>query len=110
MAKQKTSPFYCYKKMCRKSALQTPEYMSDQDWIILKRFRDVIASMDVDAFMAMDCDRYAWHAFFNWMLGWPEGESYCHEREFVRKTFLPGMATNHILPEINRTLAKKGIE
>jgi hypothetical protein len=32
MSRKKTSPFYCYKKMCRKTAWDTPEYMTEQDW------------------------------------------------------------------------------
>lgn len=103
MAKQKTSPFYCYKRMCRKTAWDTPEYMTPEDWATLKRFRDVIVSKNLDAFMSLANNREAWSAFFNRMVGWPEGRVYCQDWEYARRTFLPSVG-NHMLPKIEQAL------
>ncbi len=109
MAQKNTSPFYCYKKMCRKTAWDTPEYMTEQDWVTLRKFRDIIASKNLEAFMALLDDRTGWKNFFNHMVGWPEGEVYCQDWDYARRTFLAN-ASNHMLPKIDKALAaKRGI-
>lgn len=107
MAKKKTSPFYCYKKMCRKTAWDTPEYMTEQDWVTLRKFRDIIASKNLKAFMALLDDQTEWASFFHHMVGWPEGRSYCQDWDYTRRTFLAN-ASGHLLPNIDKALAAKG--
>ena len=102
MAK-KQSPFYCYKRNCRKTAWDTPEYMTPEDWATLKQFRDAIVSKNLDAFMALTDNREAWSAFFNRMIGWPEGAVCCQDSVFARRTFFP-MVSNHMLPKIEQVL------
>jgi hypothetical protein len=107
MSKKKISPFYCYKKMCRKTAWDTPEYMAEQDWVTLRKFRNIIAAKNLESFMVLQDDQTEWNSFFYHMVGWPEGRTYCQDWDYARKTFLAGVS-NHMLPQIDKALAAKG--
>lgn len=67
-------PFFCRKKQCRKTAWETPEYLTAADLKLLEeldgvgsegRFHDVVFSSAARA-----------EGFFYRVIGWPEGLSY----------------------------------
>ena len=101
--KQKELPFFCHIKQCRKTAWDTPEYLSKQDWIILRKIYNILICKDLDAFLNLQFETETWNNLFNRMLGWPEGEIYCREYDYVVKTFMP-MVSNHMLPNIEKAL------
>ena len=105
MKKVKESPFFCYRKMCRKTAWDTPEYMSKEDWDFLQQVYDILLKKDVGAFIALQSDPIKWKALFNRMLGWPEGDGYCLKYDYVVKAFMPGVG-KHMLPDIKMALGR----
>ena len=102
-------PFFCNKKNCRKTAWDTPEYMSEEDWAFLERAYDIMLKKDYTAFLWLGFENPdMWRNLFNHMLGWPEGMVYCREIEYLKKTFLVG---NFRHLGIEKALfAHKGIE
>lgn len=70
------SEFYCYEKQCRKTAWGTPEYLTDRDKenIIELCSKETFEEFDEALAKLSDRDR---HAFFNRIIGWPEGFVYC---------------------------------
>ena len=68
-------PFYCSAKGCRKTALDTPEYLTPADWLMVD---GVIPALEAGDQVAFDAALRAGdeRAFFNRVIGWPEGISY----------------------------------
>lgn len=70
----KSSPFYCHKKNCRKTAWETPEYLTEEDWKMVRGALAALEAGDLDAFLlAIKPDP---DSFFDRILGWPEGYQY----------------------------------
>lgn len=71
------SSFYCPKKKCRKTAWDTPEYLTAEDWNTLEKVIGISERrdpMELYRFVSTDSNS---RAFFNRVIGWPEGYSYC---------------------------------
>jgi hypothetical protein len=100
---QKNHPFFCHIKNCRKTAWDTPEYLSKNDWIFLEIVYNVMVKKDLDSFLSLQDDREMWRNLFNHMLGWPEGMIYCRGYEYVKKCFMPAVG-NNMLPNILKAL------
>jgi hypothetical protein len=99
------SSFYCGEKGCRKTAWDTPEYLTEADWAFLKKVRDLLATDDRDTFFwLMHDDMTQWKAFFDRMVGWPEGSVYCMDPDYLRLTGWGGIKSNHLV-QINTALA-----
>ena len=91
MKKQTTTkrdehPFFCRKKQCRKTAWQTPEYLTEQDWLTLKKVIDIITSGDLGAFCCFVSNTKGSSDFFYRVIGWPEGYRYCQSYSYCEKT------------------------
>ena len=69
-------PFFCEKKRCRKTAWDTPEYLSEGDWDLVQGVVDALLSKDRSRFDAIIKSREAAEAFFYRVCGWPEGLNY----------------------------------
>ncbi len=90
-------PFFCFKTNRRKTAWDTPEYLTPDDWQFLKQFiRNIKLAIRL-------CDsniiwEFFWlhktpqlvQNFFNHTLGWPEGYQYCHDLAYLEKSAIPG--------------------
>ena len=101
---QKNHPFFCHKKGCRKSAWETPEYMSEEDWTFLEKVIKLVEEKDSLHFSYLYHDEpELLNNFFNHAIGWPEGWNYCHKIEFVENTAMPGM-TRHNIPKLKEAL------
>lgn len=90
MTKEKFHPFFSYNRNCRKTAWETPEYLTllDYDYI-----QDVIPLLEANKIEELrdymfptifdgDIDsrrtrQEQTEDFFNRVIGWPEGHSYC---------------------------------
>lgn len=87
-------PFYCQKKKCRKTAWDTPEYLTAEDWDLSKKVLTAKTGLDyamilLEAFL----DRTA-EGFFNRVLGWPEGFHYCRSASYIEHSAWPGFFTH----------------
>jgi hypothetical protein len=104
--KKTEHPFYCDKKKCRKTAWGTPEYLTEDDWKAVKEFVDIAETKDADKAF-----NFIWNlknlkdtqSFFNRVLGWPEGYTYCQSKSFWEKTAFPGIV-KHNLDDLKSTL------
>lgn len=100
------SAFYCAKKLCRKSAWETPEYLSEEDWEFLRKIVKVLESGTADEFYEL-----LWsssplgHRFLNHTMGWPEGVVYCGDRKYTVVTAFPSII-RHDLVKFKGALAK----
>lgn len=115
MAQTKDSAFYCAAKKCRKTAWETPEYLNDYDWGLL---RDLIDVLECNAKILFDKILYNKNLqgsyyktgetndeiFFNRIIGWPEGIRYyaaattdCYFCGFIKNDLdkLKGAIENH---------------
>ena len=102
--KKKDSPFFCYKKNCRKTAWNTPEYLSPEDWAFLDKVVDILEHKDGDTLFEFLWEDYQMGIrFFNHMIGWTEGDVYCRERRYVVITAFPGLV-RHDLPKMKQAL------
>lgn len=93
----KDHPFYCYKKKCRKTAWDTPEYLNQSNWDDLKNVIEWIEKGDSYKFwlfVSTRGDRA--QNFFNKVVGWPEGYNYCQEVSYCEKTALPMFAKHDL--------------
>lgn len=73
-----THPFYCHKKKCRKTAWDTPEYLTKEDWAELKNIVSLIKNKEITKFYRLAAQGKI-DFFFNKCIGWPEGKVYCAE-------------------------------
>lgn len=79
-------PFFCEKKKCRKTAWDTPEYLTVEDWETLKKVVAIIKSGDAMAFYRFVVKDANSKAFFYRGIGWPEGFSYCKNLNYCTQT------------------------
>jgi len=87
-------PFYCKNKKCRKTAWDTPEYLTESDWRVAHALTNCV---NVDEFKDMLFDAYqekTAEGLFCRVLGWPEGLHYCRD---VGRKFSFG-----VLEEVNK--------
>jgi len=95
--KEKDHPFYCHKTNQRKSAWNTPGYLTNTDWHLVEKLID--ASVDEEKFLDFICDWLTGDerlAIFYRILGRPEGNTYCCNPEYVVNTFYPGFLKHEL--------------
>ncbi len=90
MNKAKGNRFYCAKKMCRKTAWDTPEYMEKADWDFLTK---LIPRLEVgnaekvhNLFLKHIIVGTTTADFFDRVIGWPEGFVYCADIQYFKTT------------------------
>lgn len=90
MAKKNDHPFFCYKKRCRKTAWDTPEYLTAEDWALCTKVLTAKTGLDYAMFIleAFTCGTA--EGFFNRVLGWPEGYHYCRTASYIEFSAWPG--------------------
>jgi len=78
------STFYDEKKQCRKSVFTTPEHITDQDWAFMRLLISAATKGIDNVYFALygrqpedQC-----RAFFDRMIGWPEGYGYCRDLQY----------------------------
>lgn len=87
-------PFFCKIKGIRKSAAETPEYLLESDKELIKRLSTVESAIEfVDVVyetLTPTEERVGYaDAFFNRVIGWPEGRSYMATSERYREWSFP---------------------
>jgi len=105
--KTKDHPFFCYKKNCSKTAWNTPEYLSPEDWDFLAKVYDTLKNGNGEQLHALlwsVLDSIAEH-FFNHSIGWAEGYTYCRNLRYVQECAFDGMV-RHQLPKIKIALER----
>lgn len=104
--KQDDHPFYCKLKQCRKTAWDTPEYITGVDKMFMRQVVVLLAKDDADGLYSLfQSNRKASKDFFCRVIGWPEGYSYCQRIEYVRVTALRILKKND-LPRLEEYLKK----
>jgi hypothetical protein len=109
MKKKEDHPFYCYAKKCRKTAWNTPEFMTEQDWEFLAKIASALKSKTCDLFFNLvgaSHERELVKGFFYRAIGWPEGLGYCTSYAYVKATAFQ-MLKKHDLPKIKEALDKR---
>lgn len=105
--KKQEHPFFCLKKKCRKTAYDTPEYLSPADWEFLRKIVHVLRSGTGVEFHDLLWDRNnppgQTRNFFYHCLGWPEGHSYCMAEGYTVQTAFPGIV-KHQLAKLEKAL------
>lgn len=97
MTKAKKHPFYCYKKKCRKTAWDTPEYLTPKDWEFLEQVVAAVSAgtegSEGKVLRVLFGNKTDFHAessidrdFFNRVIGWPEGWNYCQDTPYFEAT------------------------
>lgn len=95
--RQKNHPFYCYKKNCRKTAWQTPEYLNKEDWEFLRQILPLInINKGEEFYNFLYADINKAEIFFNRIIGWPEGFNYCKNIKYCQKTAIPGIIKHEL--------------
>lgn len=85
----KDHPFFCHNKRCRKTAWDTPEYLTIEDWEQVGKYIEYLEANCKEAFDSVLYFRPSTRlvplpedyeerdfAFFNRIIGWPEGQRY----------------------------------
>jgi len=104
----KEHPFYDVKKGCRKTAWDTPEHLTQADWAFALLMIAMLSDGDFENVYAaiMDRSHHALtRAFFNRVIGWPEGLVYCRKHEYCIKTAFPGIV-KHQLPKLKAAMTE----
>jgi len=92
MKNKKEHPFYCEKKQCRKTAWDTPEYLTDVDRMMIRQVVVLLNQDDADGLYSLfQSNRVASKDFFNRVIGWPEGKVYCENLRYVQLTAFRGL-------------------
>lgn len=100
---KKDHPFFCYKKNCRKTAWDTPNYLNKEDWENLNKIIQVIEDKDYYFLWYFTTTNKGAEDFFNRVIGWPEGYNYCFNLSFCEKTAIHGLY-KHELPKMKKAL------
>jgi len=103
--KNEDHPFYCHKKNRLKTACDTPEYLTNQDWSNLKRVIKILQNNDAEALNFFVKNNINAVHFFDRIVGWPEGYIYCFEFSFCEKTGL--QAIKKSLPLMLKSLKNR---
>ena len=94
--KEKHHPFYCHKKNCLKTAWDTPEYLTENDWYIVGAVTCFLAQNDFRGFRHFVLNNPYAKRFFYLAIGWPEGYNYCQSLSYCEKTAFPMMLKNDL--------------
>lgn len=103
-AKPPDHPFYCAKKGLRKTAWDTPEYLSQRDWELAREVAAVKSGEALAALVYSTPERT--DAYFNRIVGWPEGRTYMRSADFVNDTAWPGFQ-RHQRPQLLAAIAAR---
>jgi len=86
-----SSSFYCYKKQCRKTIWDTPEYINKADRKVIARLIECLEKPDFNGYEAFNkilnsankvskvtgkVTERVYQMFFDRVIGWPEGVRY----------------------------------
>jgi hypothetical protein len=86
-----SSSFYCYKKQCRKTLWDTPEYINKADRKVIARLIECLEKPDLNGYEAFNkilnsankvskvtgkVTEKVYQMFFDRVVGWPEGVRY----------------------------------
>jgi hypothetical protein len=100
------STFYCDKKKCRKTAWNTPEYLTEDDWVFLVTMIRLLETDDANKIhKAIFNNKVNSFNFFHRVLGWPEGHSYCMDFRYLEVTGIRCMKRS--LPELKKSLEQR---
>jgi len=104
MKNKKTEhPFFCNKKNCRKTAWDTPEYLSEDDWKAIEGFVNIALTMNADKAFEFIWSLTDTKSFFYIVLGWPEGLNYCQSSSYWANSAFPGIV-KHTLDKLQNAL------
>jgi hypothetical protein len=103
-------PFFCHAKRCRKTAWETPEFLSADDWAMVEAVVKTLESGKPASFQFWldSLTILEQRHFFYIIIGWPEGNIYCCNPTYVEKTAFPGLV-KHTLPKLKDALKSKGV-
>ena len=76
-------PFFCWKKRCRKTAWDTPEYLTNNDWVITQELASVTTGAEYAEVINAAYNNGSAEALFYRVFGWPEGFHYCKSDSFL---------------------------
>ena len=76
-------PFFCWKKRCRKTVWDTPEHLTDGDWLIARELSLAASGAEYAKVINAAYSNGTAEALFNRVLGWPEGFHYCKSDSFL---------------------------
>jgi hypothetical protein len=95
------SAFYCKKKGCRKSAWETPEHLTSEDrGLVSGAVKSIKAGLDPFAAFLEDLPKEKYDAFFDRVIGWPEGKTYWRNVSPTGKGFYYTAIVKHNLPKL----------
>lgn len=84
---EEISSFYCTEKQCQKTAWDTPEYLTENDWAFLERAIVFLENVDKSGlYFAFKSNPADARSFFHSAIGWPEGLSYCSSPSYFEAT------------------------
>jgi hypothetical protein len=110
MKKNEYHPFFCFKKNCRTTAWDTPEYLDAEAWELVRVAIEALETNDKKKF---DDNLYKlnWtkaesksEVFFNRALGWPEGKTYYAQ---AQTEFYFAMIQKKDLPKLKEAYANR---
>jgi hypothetical protein len=90
MARKDDHQFFCTKKRIRKTAWDTPEYLTDDDWALSRKILTAKTGLDFTVAILEAFKNRTAEGFFNRVLGWPEGFHYCRSTSFIENSVWPG--------------------
>ena len=99
-----SSSFYCSKKKCRKTAWDTPGYLTAADWDLVKKVLQVKTGVDYSIFILEVFTAGMAEGFFNRILGWPEGIHYCQRTSYIEFSAWPSFC-QHEREKLNAAAA-----
>lgn len=103
---RKDHPFFCFEKNTRKTAWDTPKYLIEQDWAFIAKLIPVLeGGSEVEAWALIWDSFPRAEDFFNRVIGWPEGCTYCRDKSYFCKCGLPMIIKNK-LPKLKKALAQ----
>lgn len=85
--KSQGNRFYCARKRCRKTAWETPEYLTQADWKFLKSLLPDIQCLNPAALWQTLWFHHNFlltRDFFDRVMGWPEGYVYCQDFNYFK--------------------------
>jgi len=102
------SSFYCGEKRCRKTAWDTPEYMTDDDWSFCEQVIELLDKGTAEELYKILWDREnadKTKRFFNQCMGWPEGWVYCQDWEYWTRTGFAVLGYSESMNKVKKALA-----
>jgi len=82
-------PFFCDEKGVRKSAWETPECLSAEDWSLIAELREASTIEGLRAIIYRDSETS--DAFYCRLIGWPEGLRYMRDDVYSQTTGWPAL-------------------